>query len=123
MKNNTIIRRMSRQKFIKSHLSLTAISVLIYISMFYEVPVVIYMLLAMFAPWISIIYEVVIVIGRLHDMKKTAILSAFIYLKVEIYLALLTNRFTYRELFFVGAYFLFIATLYIKEPKGRIKTN
>lgn len=117
MKNNTIIRRMSRQKFIKSHLSLTAISVLIYISMFYEVPVVIYMLLAMFAPWISIIYEVVIVIGRLHDMKKTAILSAFIYLKVEIYLALLTNRFTYRELFFVGAYFLFIATLYIKEPK------
>lgn len=115
MKKNTIIRCLSRSKFIKRHILLTLISVIIYFSLSYELPVVIYMLLAIFSPWILIVYEAIIIVGRLHDMNKSIVLLAFLYLKVTLYLAFLTSNITYREVLFVIAYLLFIASLCTKK--------
>jgi len=124
---NTIIRNINRKQFTVKYLILNLITIVLILSNLIDKSAVLYMLVGIFAPICILVYESVIIVGRLHDINRPAIIALLlIYLKFQIMMRLFIGVYDPLLLFDAGTiiyvlpYLVFILILCIRETSEKI---
>lgn len=124
---STIVSNINRQQFIIKYIMLNIITLALIFSNIIERSAVLYMLAGIFAPIIILVYEAVIITGRLHDINRPVILALLIvYLKYQIMVRLFLGQsdpmilIATSTIIYLLSYIVFILILCVRKSYEKV---